>query len=165
MLINFDKILKNLGKTLTQKNLKLSLCESCTGGLLAKICTDYEGSSLWFLGGIVTYSNSFKEVIGVNKDLLKEDGAVSQMVAKEMSLSTLKLVNSDICLSITGIAGPTGGSLEKPIGTVCFSFDEKHGFSYQTQCFFEGSRSDIRYQAANKGAQIILDCASQIKTQ
>ena len=165
MLINFDKILKNLGKTLTQKNLKLSLCESCTGGLLAKICTDYEGSSQWFLGGIVAYSDSFKEFIGVNKDLLKDNGAVSQMVAKEMSLSTLKLVNSDICLSITGIAGPTGGSPEKPIGTVCFSFDGKNGFSYQTQCFFEGSRSDIRYQAANKGIQIILDCASQIKTQ
>ena len=105
---------------------------------------------MWFMGSIVSYSDSFKESIGVNKDLLKDNGAVSEIVAKELSLSTLKLVNSDICLSITGIAGPTGGSPEKPIGTVCFSFDEKMA-------------SAIKHNAFLKAREMILDTKLPIK--
>ena len=122
MLINFDKILKDLGEALVQKNLKISLCESCTGGLVSKLCTDFSGSSLWFSGAVVTYSNSLKETLGVSKESLLKHGAVSSIVANEMSLATLKLVRSDLCLSITGVAGPEGGSYEKPIGTVYFSY-------------------------------------------
>ena len=113
MLINLEKILNNLVKILVEKNLKLSLCESCTGGLISKICTDLDGSSQWFSGSIVSYSNEFKQIIGVKKTVLEKFGAVSQDTADEMSASTLKLTKADICLSITGIAGPNGGSKEK----------------------------------------------------
>ena len=165
MLINFDKILKDLGEALVQKNLKISLCESCTGGLVSKLCTDFSGSSLWFSGAVVTYSNSLKETLGVRKESLLKYGAVSSIVAKEMSLSTLKLVRSDLCLSITGVAGPEGGSYEKPVGTVYFSYIDIFGRNIQKKYLFDGSRSEIRYLAAEKGIQIILDCVTDIKTQ
>ena len=165
MLINFEKILNNLGKILVDKNLKLSLCESCTGGLISKICTDYSGSSQWFLGGIVAYSNDMKEIIGVNQKTLEKYGAVSENTAQEMSLATLAFTNSDICLSVTGIAGPIGGSYEKPVGTVYFSYSDKYSSNITKKIIFKGSRKEIRYLAAKEGIQIILDCVTDIKTQ
>ena len=165
MLINFEKILNNLSKILVDKNLKLSLCESCTGGLLSKICTDYSGSSRWFLGSVVTYSNDMKEIMGVSKETLEKYGAVSKNTAQEMSLATLAFTNSDICLSITGIAGPLGGSYKKPVGTVYFSYSDKYGSNIVKKIIFKGSRKEIRYLAAKEGIQIILDCATDIKTQ
>ena len=165
MLINFEKTLNNLSKILVDKNLKLSLCESCTGGLISKICTDYSGSSKWFLGSIVTYSNDMKEVIGVNQETLEKYGAVSENTAQEMSLATLAFTNSDICLSVTGIAGPNGGSDEKPVGTVYFSYSDKYSSSITKKIIFKGSRKEIRYRAAKESIQIILDCAADIKTQ
>lgn len=165
MLINFEKTLNNLSKILVDKNLKLSLCESCTGGLISKICTDYSGSSKWFLGSIVTYSNDMKEVIGVNQETLEKYGAVSENTAQEMSLATLAFTNSDICLSVTGIAGPNGGSDEKPVGTVYFSYSDKYSSSITKKIIFKGSRKEIRYLAAKESIQIILDCAADIKTQ
>jgi len=165
MLINFDKILKDLSDALIQKNLKISLCESCTGGLVSKLFTDYSGSSLWFSGAVVTYSNSLKETLGVSKESLLKYGAVSSIVAKEMSSATLELVKSDLCLSITGVAGPEGGSTEKPVGTVYFSYIDVFGRNIQKKCLFEGDRNEIRYFAAEKGIQIILDCVADIKTQ
>ena len=165
MLIDFEKILNNLSRALLVKNLKLSLCESCTGGLLSKICTDYNGSSDWFSGSVVTYSNNVKEIIGVKKESIASYGAVSEHVAKEMSLATLALIKADICLSVTGIAGPSGGSREKPVGTVYFSYSDKYGFNTCKKCVFKGSRKEIRYLAAQQGIQIILDCVTDIKTQ
>ena len=103
MLIDLDKKLNSLNKILVEKNLKLSVCESCTGGLLSKICTDFSGSSLWFVGGYVTYSNELKQVIGVKTETLQKYGAVSKNVAMEMSAATLKSTKTDICLSITGL--------------------------------------------------------------
>ncbi|MFL2548756.1 MAG: CinA family protein [Gammaproteobacteria bacterium] len=165
MLIDLDKILNSLGEILVDKNLKLSLCESCTGGLLSKICTDHSGSSQWFSGSFVTYSNNFKQIIGVNKKTLEKYGAVSKNVALEMSVVTLNSTRSDVCLSITGIAGPDGGSSEKPVGTVYFSCVDKYGGKIHEKCFFSGTRNEIRNLAAKKGFQIILDCVSKIKTQ
>ena len=165
MLINFEKILNNLSKILEDKNLKLSLCESCTGGLLSKICTDFSGSSQWFLGSVITYSNDMKEIMGVSKETLEKYGAVSKNTAQEMSLATLVFTKSDICLSITGIAGPLGGSYKKPVGTVYFSYSDKYGSNIVKKIIFKGSRKEIRYLAAKEGIQIILDCATDIKTQ
>ncbi len=82
-----------------------------------------------------------------------------------MSESTLRFIDSDICLSVTGIAGPKGGSIEKPVGTVFYSLSTKAGFSYQEKFLFNGSRNQIRILAAERGIQIILDCMSKIKTQ
>ena len=165
MLIDLNKIINSLSKILIDKNLKLSLCESCTGGLLSKIFTDSSGSSLWFSGSFVTYGNDLKEIIGVNKSTLELYGAVSREVALEMSEAALKLANSDVCLSITGIAGPKGGSIEKPVGTVHFSYIDIYGQKLHKECFFSGTRKEIRESAAEKGIQIILDCVREIKTQ
>ena len=165
MLIDLDKILNSLSEILVQKNLKLSLCESCTGGLLSKICTDYSGSSQWFVGSYITYSNELKQAIGVKSETLQKYGAVSKNVAMEMSAATLKSTKSDICLSITGIAGPNGGTNEKPAGTVYFSYIDKYGHTAHEKHFFEGSRNKVRNLAVEKGMQIILDCAREIKTQ
>ena len=165
MPINTEKILKNISLILLDRGLKLSICESCTGGLISKICTDFQGSSAWFSGSVVSYSNELKEIIGVKKDTLINYGAVSKNTAKEMSLATLNFTKSDMCLSVTGIAGPSGGSKEKPVGTVFFSFIDKHGFSQENKYLFKGSRDDIRHSAAEKGIQIILDCMTIIKTK
>ena len=100
MLINLEKILNSLSIILIEKNLKLSLCESCTGGLLSKIFTDISGSSSWFSGSLVTYSNELKEIVGVEKEILEKYGAVSKNAAAAMSLATLKLTKSD--LSVPG---------------------------------------------------------------
>ena len=106
-----------------------------------------------------------KEIIGVNHKTLKKYGAVSENTAQEMSLATLAFTNSDICLSVTGIAGPIGGSYEKPVGTVYFSYSDKYSSNITKKIIFKGSRKEIRYLAAKEGIQIILDCVTDIKTQ
>jgi nicotinamide-nucleotide amidase len=106
-----------------------------------------------------------KEIMGVSKDTLEKYGAVSKNTAQEMSLATLAFTNSDICLSITGVAGPLGGSYKKPVGTVYFSYSDKYGSNIVKKIIFKGSRKEIRYLAAKEGIQIILDCATDIKTQ
>ena len=164
MTINFDKILQNVSHILVENKLKLSLCESCTGGLLSKICTDYSGSSKWFYGSFVTYSNQMKEIIGVRDKILKKYGAVSKEVANEMSKSVLELSHADICLSITGVAGPEGGTDEKPVGIVHFSYVDRSGYEYHERCQFYGDRNNIRYSAAEKGIQIVLNCVTESKT-
>ena len=160
-----DDILQNLSHILIDNKLKLSLCESCTGGLLSKLCTDISGSSLWFKGSIVSYDNEIKEKIGVSEKTIKNFGAVSRETAMEMCKSALILTGSDICLSITGIAGPSGGTKEKPVGTVYFSYIDKSGYEYYEKYVFEGDRTDIRNCAAFHGFQIISKCVSESKTK
>ena len=114
-----------LAYILTEKGLKLSLAESCTGGLIGSQITDISGSSAFFLGSAVTYSNESKErLIGVSHQSLAENGAVSETVAKEMAEGTLEAYGSDIAGSVTGIAGPNGGTPEKPVGTVWMAVTE-----------------------------------------
>ena len=131
---------------MTSKGLKLSLAESCTGGMIASEITDLSGSSEFFLGSAVTYSNESKEsILGVSRSSLIEFGAVSEAVAKEMSLGSLKVYGSDIAGSVTGIAGPNGGTPQKPVGTVWMAVtDGKRTVAYENH--FEGSRKDIREQ-------------------
>lgn len=107
-------IAEEIGKILTEKNLKISTVESCTGGLLSSKLTDVSGSSAYITLNLVTYSNLFKnKILGV---VLNEEGAVSESCATQMAKGLHKLTGSDICVSTTGIAGPTGGSAEKPVG-------------------------------------------------
>ena len=131
---------------MTSKGLKLSLAESCTGGMIASEITDLSGSSEFFLGSAVTYSNESKEnILGVSHSSLIEFGAVSEAVAKEMALGSLKVYGSDIAGSVTGIAGPNGGTPQKPVGTVWMAVtDGKNTIAYENH--FEGSRKDIREQ-------------------
>ena len=128
------------------KGLKLSLAESCTGGMIASEITDLSGSSAFFLGSAVTYSNESKEnILGVSHSSLVDHGAVSEAVAKEMALGSLKVYGSDIAGSVTGIAGPNGGTPQKPVGTVWMAVtDGKRTMAYENH--FEGSRKDVREQ-------------------
>ncbi len=142
-----------LGEALKTRNLKLALAESCTGGMVAQMVTSVTGSSAWFDRGFVTYSNEAKmEMLGVSPQTLEKFGAVSEEIAVEMALGALKHSQAHIAGSITGIAGPDGGSKEKPVGTVCFAWcfaqaGTKLPLSTTTQHFC-GNREEIRQQAA-----------------
>ena len=136
-----------LGAALKARGLMLALAESCTGGLASAAITEISGSSAWFDRGFVTYSNAAKiEMLGVAAETLEKFGAVSEETAREMVLGALKNSHAQIAASITGIAGPSGGTPEKPIGTVCFGFALKNQLFSQSQ-HFTGNRDSIRKQS------------------
>lgn len=142
------KLAAELGGALKTYNLKLVLAESCTGGMVAEVITRIGGSSAWFDRGFVTYSNQAKiDMLGVLPETLEKFGAVSEEVAVEMVLGALKLSHSQIAGSITGIAGPDGGSAQKPVGTVCFAWTNSNQPISMTTQKFAGNRQQIRQQA------------------
>ena len=139
--------LQNISKKFIDQNFYLGVAESCTGGLLAKKITDESGSSAWFDCGFITYSNEAKiRMLGVNKESIAEFGAVSLEIAQEMAIGVQKNSRAIFSISITGIAGPNGGSPEKPVGTVhvCFAFKGSVLKDYKLQ--LSGERSSIREQ-------------------
>ena len=139
--------LQNIAKKFIDQNFLLSVAESCTGGLLAKKITDESGSSAWFDCGFITYSNESKiRMLGVNKESIAEFGAVSLEIAQEMAIGVQKNSRAIFSISITGVAGPNGGSPEKPVGTVhvCFAFKGSVLKDYKLQ--LSGERSSIREQ-------------------
>jgi len=120
--VNNETLEEVVGKILLDRNMKLSVAESCTGGLIAKKLTDIPGSSKFFLGGVVAYDNKLKEkLLNISKFDLNKYGAVSEEISKQMVEGIKKITNSDIALATTGISGPTGGTKEKPIGLVYIS--------------------------------------------
>lgn len=138
-----------IGKMLKKRGKTLSVAESCTGGLISNKVTNVPGSSLYFKEGVVTYSNESKvRLLSVRKDTLKKFGAVSERTAKEMAKGILKKSGSDWAISVTGIAGPDGGTKKKPVGTVCFAIASHKGevISY-TKNFF-GTRTEIKEKSA-----------------
>lgn len=136
---------QQLAIALTQHRLKLAVAESCTGGGLAYQLTAVPGSSQWFDRGFVTYSNAAKvELLGINPDILNRHGAVSAETAAEMSKCVIKQSNADVSLSITGIAGPGGGSQQKPVGTVYFGLADRSGFCQSRLGKFSSGRGQIR---------------------
>jgi nicotinamide-nucleotide amidase len=139
---------QRVGDALRRQNLNLATAESCTGGWAAQVVTHTAGSSGWFERGFITYANDAKtEMLGVAPETLGDFGAVSPETAAEMATGALNNSNAMISLAITGIAGPSGGSPGKPVGTVCFAWC-KLGLAPETdRCRFEGDREAIRYQA------------------
>lgn len=137
-----------VGLALKQRGYALTLAESCTGGMAAQAITSIAGSSEWFDRGFVTYSNAAKvEMLNVSATTLETYGAVSEQTAAEMATGALKNSHAQIAGSITGIAGPSGGSAEKPVGTVCFAWvGTALPMSTCTQQFV-GDRTAIRQQA------------------
>jgi nicotinamide-nucleotide amidase len=142
-----------LAQVLIARKMSMVTAESCTGGLIAASCTQLSGSSAWFERGFVTYSNAAKsELLGVPSSLIEKQGAVSEEVAKAMALGAL--VHSPACISVavTGIAGPTGGSEAKPVGTVWLAWawrDSQHALHSEAMLRqFEGTRSHVRYATA-----------------
>ena len=148
-MVSNDKLAEQLALLLTKSHLKLAIAESCTGGGLAYQLTEIPGSSLWFERGFITYSNlSKQEMLGVSPQTLESHGAVSAETAKEMAEGILKQSIADISLSITGIAGPTGGTIDKPIGTVWFGLARRgSGAEVRLVQFVPTNRKQIRYDA------------------
>jgi nicotinamide-nucleotide amidase len=151
-------IVQELARTLLKNKWHLTTAESCTGGLVAASITELAGSSEWFERGFVTYSNEAKsEDLDVSPHLIEEHGAVCDAVARAMALGAKQNSDSEIALSITGIAGPTGGSIEKPVGTVCFAWVLANNAIYSETKLFEGNRKTIREQACEFALQRLLE--------
>ena len=142
-----NDLTKTLSEILLSKAWTISLAESCTGGLVCATLTELAGSSNWFERGYITYSNEAKaECLGVPSEVIESHGAVSEEVAKAMAEGARIHSGSNVAVSITGIAGPTGGSQEKPVGTVCFGWATENQVLTKTMCF-DGDRQMVRQQA------------------
>ena len=150
------KLLDNLTDIVKDKSLTIATAESATGGLIANTLTNISGSSNYFDRGLVTYSNRAKvELLGVSENDLNEHGAVSNVVAKQMAEGARKKSNVDIAISTTGIAGPTGGTEEKPVGTVFIGFSSKKE-TVVKRFQFDGSRLEIKEKFCNAALEMIL---------
>jgi nicotinamide-nucleotide amidase len=135
-----------LADLLLKNEWMLATAESCTGGMISAACTDLAGSSNWFERGFVTYSNEAKsELLGVDVALIAEHGAVSELVARAMAFGAVRHSAAQVSIAVTGVAGPSGGSLEKPVGTVWFAFSI-HGLLSSEMMRFEGDRATVRQQ-------------------
>jgi len=147
-----------LGAALKQQERFVTCAESCTGGWVAKSITDIAGSSDWFERGFVTYSNQAKtDMLGVKASTLEQHGAVSDLVVLEMAAGALKGAAADYAVAISGIAGPDGGTVQKPVGTVWFGFASRHRAPFAQQMHFAGERDEVRRQAVHFALKTLLD--------
>lgn len=152
---DLDDLETAIGTLLNRKKMQLAVAESCSGGLLSHRITSVAGSSAYFKGGAVTYCNELKRrFLGVNKNLIKKHGAVSTEVAREMACGIREKTASDIGLSITGIAGPTGGTEDKPVGTVFIAISDKNHCTVE-QYRFAGNRHRVQTLTAHTGLNIL----------
>lgn len=154
--------LQQIADTLQARQWLLSTCESCTGGWIAKRLTDLAGSSAWFAGGLVTYSNAMKQhLAGVSAQTLASHGAVSTAVVAELAAGCAVATQTDVCVAVSGIAGPAGGSADKPVGLVCFGWYLRDtGVSVSTRRF-AGEREQVRRQSVDYALQGLLDRLQQ----
>jgi len=142
---------------LKKKKIKISFAESCTGGMLSSVITSVNGSSKVFSMGLVTYSNKAKQsVLKVPKEIIKKHGAVSTRCCLSMVNSLSRISKSNICLSITGIAGPSGGTRKKPVGLVFIGIKKANKISIKKYLFKNNGRSYIQKAAVNKSLKLIL---------
>jgi nicotinamide-nucleotide amidase len=152
-----NELAQKVGAALKARSLLLVTAESCTGGWVAMEVTAIAGSSEWFERGYVTYSNAAKrEELGVAEETLKRHGAVSEETAREMASGALKNARGQVALAITGVAGPTGGSRDKPVGTVCFAWAHGSKISSETRRF-DGDRESVRRQSVLHALQGVLE--------
>ncbi len=162
-MLNHSILCKKLGELCLQKQIHIALAESCTGGLVAANITDIAGSSQWFLGGAVVYSNAAKiNLLGVDTKIIEQFGAVSPETAIAMAQGALQKFQSDIALSITGIAGPDGGTKDKPVGTVCFALSDTNGVKSKIH-YFTGDRASIREQACEFALEWMCNHLTSVK--
>lgn len=156
-------LFETLKNALLKHGKTLSCAESCTGGLFAAQCTGMSGASQWFQGGVVAYANAVKQhLLAVPESVLIEHGAVSQVCAQHMAVGGMEACNSDVCVSVTGIAGPTGGTPEKPVGTVFIAVAIKDQETQVLPLKLSGSREDIRHQSVNAMAEHVIYCLSSV---
>lgn len=153
----FEQKLAELSAELKRRGIHLVTAESCTGGGVAQACTALPGSSDWFEGGFVTYSNTAKSsMLGVPAEMIDAHGAVSDSVARRMAEGALQRSEAGAALSITGVAGPGGGSIEKPVGTVCFAWAANGLTTKSERLVFVGDRASVREQAVLHSLQGLL---------
>lgn len=154
---DFDSLATRLGAALAARGEMLATAESCTGGWAAQCVTAIAGSSGWFERGFVTYSNAAKmELLGVPETTLARHGAVSEATARAMAQGALAHSRADWALAITGIAGPGGGSADKPVGTVCFAWASQAGCLART-AHLAGDRAAVREQSVALALSTLID--------
>jgi len=145
------------GSRLLESGLTLSTAESCTGGLISKLLTDVPGSSAYYMGGIISYSNEAKiKLLGVREDTLNNFGAVSAETASEMADGVRKALSTEFSIAVTGIAGPGGGSDEKPVGTVFIACAKEGRDTLSRGFHFKGTRTEIRAQSAEAALELLF---------
>lgn len=150
-----DHIVKQIHALLIKNKKTIAVAESCTGGLLSTLLTRFSGSSQYFILGVVVYSNAAKKtILKIPAQLITKKGGVCQEVAKRMAQSVRNLAKTDFGVSITGIAGPTGGTLQKPIGTVFIAIDSKNKAACK-RFHFKGNRLTVRKKAALKSLELL----------
>ena len=157
------KLAQKLGSILQQKGLYVSTVESCTGGGIAYAITSVSGSSSWFNQGYVTYSNESKHsLVGVNANTLQNFGAVSQQTVEEMASGCREKSGADLSVSVSGIAGPTGGTDEKPVGTVWMGISRRDGKLISRRFLFDGDRDSVRMQTIICALEALIDSAGEL---
>ena len=161
MLLNKEQTIEHscglLADLLLKKQLRLVTAESCTGGLIAAACTDLAGSSSWFERGFVTYSNAAKtELLDVPERVLRRAGAVCGPVAQAMAEGALAHSHAQVAVAVTGVAGPSGGSPAKPVGTVWFGF-ALPGQVLTEKCHFDGDRAAVRQATVRHALERLVE--------
>jgi len=152
-----QQLVEKIAELLVASEQKITTAESCTGGLIAKTLTDLAGSSAWYDRGFVTYSNEAKtEMLAVPAVIIEEYGAVSEPVANAMVSGALQHSAADFAIAVTGVAGPGGGSVEKPVGTVWIGVGTKHQVFAQ-RYLFPGDRDAVRQATLSRALQILLE--------
>ena len=154
---NLYELAAQMGTALRTRSQTLAIAESCTGGWIAKVATDVPGSSGWFERGFVTYSNAAKsELLGVRKETLASHGAVSAEVVAEMASGALERSPADVVVAVSGIAGPDGGTPDKPVGTVYLAWALREGPVHTERRNFQGDRDQVRLESVAAALQGVL---------
>jgi nicotinamide-nucleotide amidase len=155
--MNTEALCARLAEVLQARGWMLATAESCTGGMIAAACTDLSGSSNWFERGFVTYSNEAKtEMLGVDAALIAQHGAVSEVVARAMAFGAVRHAHARVSVAVTGVAGPTGGTPHKPVGTVWFGFQVDGQLTSETRRF-DGDRAAVRQATVQHALQRLLE--------
>jgi nicotinamide-nucleotide amidase len=158
-----DILAAQVGGQLKAHGLMLATAESCTGGGVAQAITEIAGSSAWFERGFITYSNLAKQqMLGVSEATLNQFGAVSEAVVREMATGALQRSHAHVSLAVSGIAGPSGGTSDKPVGTVWFAWCVKERMCVAHMHRLAGNRTEVRAQSVRIALQGVLDLLNQI---
>ncbi|WP_338040742.1 CinA family protein [Marinomonas ostreistagni] len=152
-----NELVKDVAERLTQQQKMLITAESCTGGLIGSYCTKMAGSSAWFYGGIMGYANEAKrDILRVSETTLNTEGAVSAATVKQMCAGALAL-GGDVAVAVSGVAGPGGGSVMKPVGCVYIAWQQRGGAAVVERCQFDGTRRAIRLATVARALEGVLE--------
>ena len=155
--MNTTSYTKSLGKILKKNRLTLAVAESCTGGMIGGAITDHAGASEYFHGGVIAYDNRIKcDILGVSEKILEAQGAVSSETVTAMAKGVQKLMNADCAIAVSGVAGPGGGTKEKPVGLVYIGIAVKKRYSI-FECRFKGTRAEIRKKTVAESLKRLIE--------